>query len=76
MLETRFKEFLATLPEEELKAEYLLPTIIGDLLEKEEAQVKVLKSNDKWFGVTYKEDKESVVASIKELLDAGMYPNM
>ena len=49
---------------------------VGDLLEKEEAQVKVLKSNDKWFGVTYKEDKESVVASIKELLDAGMYPNM
>ena len=76
VLETRFKEFLAALPEEELKAEYLLPTIIGDLLEKEEAQVKVLKSNDKWFGVTYKEDKESVVASIKELLDAGMYPNM
>ena len=76
VLETRFKEFLAALPEEELKAEYLLPTIIGDLLEKEEAQVKVLKSNDKWFGVTYKEDKESVVAAIKELLDAGMYPNM
>ena len=74
MLETRFKEFLAALPEEELKAEYLLPTIIGDLLEKDQVSVKVLKSHDKWFGVTYKEDKDLVVREVKALIEKGLYP--
>ena len=52
----------------------LLPTIIGGLLAEGKVDVKVLKSNDKWFGVTYKEDKESVVQEVRALVDAGMYP--
>lgn len=73
VLEKGFEEFLSELEEGDQKSEYLLPTIIGNLLDKEEISVKVLKSVDKWFGVTYKEDKETVVAAIKELIDAGMY---
>ena len=76
VLETEFEEFLCRVPEGNLKAEYLLPTIIGDLLAAGKVDVTVLTSNDKWFGVTYKEDKETVVAAIRELLEKGMYPNM
>lgn len=73
ILEKRFVEFLESLDENDLKSEYLLPTIIGDLLREEKVQVKVLESKDKWFGVTYKEDKESVVEAIRELIHRGMY---
>lgn len=74
VLETGFAEFLSKIEDNSLKAEYLLPTIVGDLLQNGKADVKVLKSNDKWFGVTYKEDKETVVASVRALVDAGVYP--
>lgn len=74
MLEKGFSEFLENLGENRLKKEYLLPTIVGDLLKSGKAEVKVLQSNDKWFGVTYKEDKETVVASVRSLVDAGVYP--
>lgn len=73
ILENGFGEFLAGLEKGDQKSEYLLPTIIGDLLNKDKISVKVLKSVDKWFGVTYKEDKETVVSAIRELIDAGMY---
>ena len=52
----------------------MLPTIIGDLLEKDQVSVKVLKSRDKWFGVTYKEDKDLVVREVKALIEKGLYP--
>lgn len=74
VLEKGFTEFLENVEEGNLKAEYLLPTIIGGLLENDEIDVKVLKSHDKWFGVTYKEDKEFVVTSIKKLVEQGVYP--
>ncbi|MDD6440877.1 MAG: sugar phosphate nucleotidyltransferase [bacterium] len=73
VLEKGFTEFLSGLNATELKEEYLLPTIIGELLEEQKVQVKVLESKDKWFGVTYKEDKESVVQAIKALINAGEY---
>lgn len=73
ILESGFDIFLNELDSEDLKTEYLLPTIIGDLLKKGKVQVKVLESKDKWFGVTYKEDKESVVKAIKALVNAGEY---
>lgn len=73
VLEKGFEEFLAGLEATELKEEYLLPTIIGGLLKEQKVQVKVLESKDKWFGVTYKEDKESVVQAIKALVNAGEY---
>lgn len=75
VLDKGFKYFLERTECNDLKAEYLLPTIIGDLLAKDEAEVKVLQSRDKWFGVTYKEDKDSVVQSIKELISQGHYQN-
>ena len=74
ILENGFAEFLEEKKEDYVSAEYLLPTIVGDLLEEGKAEVDVLVSNDKWFGVTYKEDKEAVVASIQELVANGIYP--
>lgn len=74
ILETGFAEFLEKSASNYQKAEYLLPTIVGGLLRSREADVTVLKSNDQWFGVTYKEDKPYVVASIRALVDAGVYP--
>lgn len=74
ILEEGFEEFLSKIPESDLKAEYLLPTIIGELLEEQKVEVKVLKSHDKWFGVTYKEDKEAVVEAIRSLVANGVYP--
>ena len=73
ILEKGFSEFLSQLNEGDLKSEYLLPTIIGALLKQGKVQVKVLESKDKWFGVTYKEDKEGVVAAIRDLIDKGEY---
>jgi len=73
VLETGFAEFLQSVSEDDLKAEYLLPTIVGELLEKKQISVKVLSSNDKWFGVTYKEDKEVVVAAIEKLIEEKEY---
>ena len=74
VLEQGFKEFFENdIKANPLKAEYLLPTHIGDLLRDGKYTVKVLETKDKWFGVTYKEDKESVVQSFKKLIDDGVY---
>lgn len=73
-LETGFKEFLSKLSPDDIKKEYLLPEVVGQLVSKGKAKVKVLKTSDQWFGVTYKEDKEAVVASIRNLIDKGVYP--
>ena len=56
------------------KAEYLLPAMIDQAIRNKKATVRVLETQDKWFGVTYKEDKPSVVAAIRSLVDAGVYP--
>lgn len=74
-LETGFVEFLKGITENEIKAEYLLPEVVGKMLREKRANVKVLKTNDKWFGVTYKEDKEMVVNSINALVAEGKYPS-
>ena len=75
VLETGFTSYLSTVEDVNSKSEYLLPTIIGNLLEEKKCSVKVLKSNDEWFGVTYKEDKEAVKQSIQALVDQGVYPS-
>ena len=72
-LENGFKNFLDQYGKE-LKSEYLLPDVVGSLIEENKADVKVLNTNDKWFGVTYKEDKEKVVRSFLELVEKGVYP--
>lgn len=74
ILETRFETFLDSLKDDDLKSEYLLPTIIGDLLHESKATVEVLTSHDQWFGVTYQEDKYMVKESIQKLVDEGKYP--
>ena len=74
VLDKGFDEFLEKLDPENLKGEYLLPTIIGDLLKEGKMKVEVRKSHDEWFGVTYKEDKPVVVAAIQKLKDDGLYP--
>lgn len=74
-LETGFKEFLSNLKEGDLKSEYLLPTIVDGLIKEKKANVTVLETQDKWFGVTYKEDKPVVVESIRRLIAEGKYPN-
>lgn len=75
VLEEGFVDFLKEMkPEEGMKKEYLLPGVVGDLLKDGRASVAVLETNDKWFGVTYKEDKQSVVDSFRKLTDAGVYP--
>ncbi len=73
VLEKGFDTFLQETEAGDLKAEYLLPTIIGNLLKEDKVKVKVLQSNDKWFGVTYKEDIETVVQAIKALVWEGNY---
>lgn len=74
ILEKGFMDFLQKNESNYQKAEYLLPTIVGSLLHSGQADVKVLKSHDQWFGVTYKEDKPYVVASIQALVESGVYP--
>ena len=57
-----------------LKAEYLLPTLIGGLLREDKCSVRVLETQDRWFGVTYKEDKAAVAESFRKLIADGVYP--
>ena len=74
VLEKGFKEFFEKdVPANPLKTEYLLPIHIGGLLREGKCTVKVLGTKDKWFGVTYKEDKESVVNNFKKLIADGVY---
>ena len=74
-LKDRFSKFLdENLEGNPLKCEYFLPFVVDELLIEKKATVKVLKSMDKWYGVTYKEDKPVVVAAIQKLKDEGLYP--
>lgn len=74
MLEEGFKEFFEKeVPGNPLKAEYLIPTFIGELLSEGRMSVKVLKSNDTWYGMTYHEDVASVKDNFKKMLEKGLY---
>ena len=74
-LKDRFPKFLdENLKVNPLKCEYFLPEVVSNLLSEGKATVEVRKSLDKWYGVTYKEDKPFVVAAIQSLKDQGLYP--
>ena len=74
-LRDRFPAFLDKgLIENPQKCEYFLPEVVSDLLKEEKASAAVLKSADKWYGVTYREDKPVVVAAIQKMKDEGLYP--
>ena len=72
-LEKMFNDFL-TDNISDLKSEFLIPSVINDLIEKNIEKVKVLKTQSTWFGVTYVEDKAFVESQIKELIQSGEYP--
>lgn len=71
-LEFGFEKFLGNL-ENPLKSEFLLPCIVDNMIKEKGEKVKVLTTNDKWYGVTYKEDVEPVKTAIKKLVDEGLY---
>lgn len=72
----RFSKFLdRAIVENPLKGEYFLPSVVSELIAEKKASVQVLRSPDKWYGVTYKEDKPIVVAAIAEKTAAGQYPD-
>lgn len=73
MLNRSFERFLASSIDTP-KSECLIPTVVGELIEEEELKAKVLTSHEKWFGVTYPEDKPSVEQGIRAMVDAGRYP--
>ncbi len=74
--QARFPAFLdRTLAENPLKGEYFLPSVVTQLLDEGKAKVKVLRSADKWYGVTYREDKPVVVAAIADMTARGLYPD-
>lgn len=72
-LEDGFADFLEAGNLGDKKAEYLLPTIIGDMIKDGSARVTVLPTNDKWFGVTYAEDRDTVAAEFDRLVSEGVY---
>ena len=74
VLEEGFKAFFEKeVPSNPLKAEYLIPIFIGELLEQGKMSVKVLKTNDTWYGMTYHEDVAAVKDSFKKMLEDGVY---
>ncbi|MBP3627794.1 MAG: nucleotidyltransferase [Clostridia bacterium] len=74
-IEEGFKKFLDERINEP-KSEYYLPSVVSSLIERNEKQVRVLIAEDKWYGVTYKEDKEKVVSAIVAKMDSGEYDNI
>ena len=72
-LEKGFPVFLDNLKEGDIKSEYLLPKIIDNLVQNKKARVTVLDTSDKWFGVTYREDKQAVADAIRGLIQSGVY---
>lgn len=73
-LEPRFEKFIKGLAQDDVKSEFLLPKVVDELIHEGIAEVKVLETDGKWFGVTYKEDKPGVVSSIKRLICERAYP--
>lgn len=74
-LERKFPVFLdRALRENPLKEEYFLPSVVDSLLKEGKATVKVLHTPDKWYGITYREDKPSVVAALAKMQESGLYP--
>jgi len=76
-LEKRFPAFLKKgIQENALKCEYFLPEVVSELIQEEKGSVAVLKSQDKWYGITYKEDKPVVVNAIRHMKETGVYPQV
>ena len=75
-LNNAFKQFFdSEVKDNPLKAEFFLPNVVGQIIKDEKGRVKVIRTNDKWHGVTYKEDKDSVVEAIAKLKENRLYPD-
>ena len=75
-LEAKFGMFMQEeMPKNPEKAEFFLPFVVADLLEEGKARAKVLRSADKWYGITYAADKPTVVAALRAMAEAGLYPD-
>ena len=72
-LKTGFPKFLAGIKDGDLKAEYFLPSVVDGLVQAGKATVRVLPTHDRWFGVTYAEDKEAVIDAFADLYEKGVY---
>ncbi len=72
-LTTHFTEFIKQ-NADKIKAEFYIPTIINELVRKDQARVKILPTHDQWFGVTYREDKVQAEQKLRKLIDRGVYP--
>lgn len=75
ILEEKLSKFLKNNEDNYEKCEFLIPEVLFEAIEENIAEVKVLPTNAKWYGVTYREDKESVVIAIQKMIDNGKYPN-
>jgi hypothetical protein len=73
-IQQRFETFLNEMGED-LKKEFLIPRVVGDVLLAKEATVKVLSTKDRWFGITYPQDKEQVRLSMEKMIQKGYYPS-
>lgn len=73
-LEGAFPEFLSTSGKTDPKAEFLLPALVDKFIHAGLCRMKILETGEKWFGVTYKEDKPEVASNIRRLVDSGVYP--
>lgn len=74
-LDVEFKKFLDNL-DNPLKGEFLLPCIVDKMIKEKDEKVKVLTTDDRWYGVTYKEDVEPVRESIRKIVESGLYSNL
>ena len=73
-IENRFAAFLKKNTDNPLKCEYYIPFVVDELAKEGKAKIKALTTTEKWYGVTYKEDKQSVVDALKEKTEQGIYP--
>jgi NDP-sugar pyrophosphorylase family protein len=73
-LDRKFVQFLHEKQENLINAEYFLPDVVNQLLEEKKAMVKVLPTQERWFGITYKDDKFRVKKAVRELIVGGIYP--
>ena len=73
LLDGEFRRFVSEIPEGDLRAEYLLPVFVDQMLGQGRLSVRVLPTRAAWFGVTYKEDREQVAAKLRTLHEQGIY---
>lgn len=74
-LERSFEEFLDRNADNPIKSEFFLPDVPNRLIQEGKARVKVLETNDKWYGVTYREDRDAVAAAFRAMHESGLYPS-